>query len=455
MIKAHGARVDVRPHSVAITYSPLLQALGHDSREIPLSEISGVRIQEPTPSVDGWVLLEGPQIIITVSAGHAQSAQELAASISAALGGDADLSTLSKDASASAGVGGMNFVAFDVETANSDWGSICQIGAVRYVDGVATDSVSWLVTPPPGLDTFEPANVAIHGITAADVATAAPFADRLPDFLAFVGDNPLIAHNAQFDFTALLRACEAARIEAPRLLFGCSLLFARAAQLGFENNKLPTVAAGLGVDLTRHHDAVSDAAACGDIAVALARRSGFSGDFLEFCFSQGFTLGILEPGRVYPVLRDRSGAGIALQRKKFGRATGVGASPVAPTPTPTPERRSRQSPAPWSRVATPDEIPNPNPDADPAGELFGQSVTLTGDFAPYEKGDLWQQIADQGAQIGKNVTKKTTILVCGPWASKTSKQKRAEELQEKGQEIAIWDEQRLYGVLGLNEEPPF
>lgn len=443
MIAAHGAHVGVNTSGVEVHYSPLMEALQHSSRTIALSDINGVTLQAPTPVVGGQVLIDGPDFAIAFSPGQHQEAKQLVSAIEAALRGEVPPEI-------SSGIAGFDFVAFDVETANADWGSICQMGAVRYVDGIATESVSWLVTPPPGLDSFDPDNVAIHGITADDVADAPAFPDRLAALIDFVGDLPLVAHNAQFDFTALSRACAASGIEAPTLIFGCTLLMARSAKLGFENNKLPTVAAGLGVELTKHHDATADAAACGDIAVALARRAGYQGAFREFCYSQGFTMGLLEPTRVYPVLRDRSGAGAALQRAKLD---GV---PVKKKSEPdVGVEKPRRGAAPWARVATPDEFPDPNPDADPAGPLFAQNVTLTGDFAPYDKGDLWRRIADHGATVGKGVTKKTTILVCGPWASKTSKQKRAEELIEKGQDIQIWDEQRLYGALGLDEQPPF
>ena len=78
-----------------------------------------------------------------------------------------------------------------------------------------------------------------------------------------------------------------------------------------------------------------------------------------------------------------------------------------------------------------------------------ENVTLTGEFEPHDKGELWQAIARQGAQVGKNVTKKTTILVAGEWATMTSKEKRAHELKEKGQDIEIWPAERLYEALGL------
>ncbi len=138
---------------------------------------------------------------------------------------------------------------------------------------------------------------------------------------------------------------------------------------------------------------------------------------------------------------------------------------AADSPADAGGRPRGRGPAPWQSVATPDVIPEPNPNADPDGVLFGQNVTLSGDFEPFDKGQLWSGMAEQGATVGKNVTKKTTILVAGTWATKTSKQKRAEELMAKGQEIEIWSSEQLYAVLGLDpaaavdpildDEPPF
>lgn len=456
VIAAHGARIDVNPTEVDIRFSPLLTALQHQDLTIALADITDTTLVEPTSVVPGSVTLHGAELSITFSPGQATEARQLVDAIAAAQHGEAP--------PAPHALAGLNFVAFDVETANADWGSICQLGAVRFVDGIATESISWLVQPPAGLNEFDPDNIAIHGITPDQVADASGFPDRLSALIDFVGSDPIVAHNAQFDFTALSRACAASDIPAPTMYFGCTLLLARSLSLGFANNKLPTVAAGLGVDLDKHHDATADAAACGGILVELARRAQHTGSFVDFWYSQGFTLGILEPHRVYPVLKDRSGAGVALQRKKLGlgAASEPALQPVAvPDVAPQeaaaekPKSASRRPSAPWSRVATPDVLPEPNSDADPSGPLFGQNVTLTGDFAPYEKGDLWERIADRGATVGKNVTKKTTILVCGPWTSVTSKQKRAEELIAKGQKLEIWTEKQLYTALGLDEQPPF
>lgn len=96
-----------------------------------------------------------------------------------------------------------------------------------------------------------------------------------------------------------------------------------------------------------------------------------------------------------------------------------------------------RKPAPWQKVATPDEVPEANPEADIDNPIFEQNVTVTGDVEPYDKGEVWDMIAQAGGTVGKNVTKKTTMLVVGEWATMTSKEKRARELKDKGQEIKI------------------
>lgn len=375
---------------------------------------------------------------------------------------------------ASAGIPGFDFVGFDVETANQNWGSICQIGLVRVIDGVEVERASWLCTPPEGMDQFDPSNVAIHGISAEDVAGQPSVAQRIDQLVDFVGDLPLVAHNAQFDATALRDACRAVGRDIPTVMFACTLAQSRAAKLDVANHRLPTLAEKFGVGLDNHHDACEDAAACAGIMVGLARDAGHEGSLMSYVHSTGFSMGVIAPERVTPVLRDRSGAARALQaelahggvvtpRGSNQHSLAADGSPTTAADSSRPgartapsgeQERSARGPAPWQSVATPDTVPEPNPDADPNAPLYGHNVTLTGEFEPFDKGQLWAGIADQGGQVGKNATKKTTILVTGEWATTTTKEKRARELMDKGQEIEIWPAQRLFDALGL-EQPPF
>lgn len=134
-------------------------------------------------------------------------------------------------------------------------------------------------------------------------------------------------------------------------------------------------------------------------------------------------------------------------------------SPTSPG-TGRPDRGGRQGArhsggGDWKRVSTPDVVPEPDLTADADSPVFGQNVTVTGDFDPYSKGEVWDMIAAAGGTVGKNVTKKTTVLVVGTWESVTSKEKRARELNEKGQGIEIWSFDEFLDKIGRPRRPDF
>ena len=466
MITAHGATLTVTNDALVLTPTALAASLSGttSSREVAIGDITD------TTSVpgDAWtrtrvdVQTGAGALAVWFAPGDTEGPAELLQLLDDAKRGEAPAADT---VAGGAGIPGFSFVGFDVETANRRWGSICQIGLVKIIDGEEVDRASWLCKPPAPLAQFEEGNVAVHGITADDVSDAPEVCDRIGEMVEFVGDLPLVAHNAQFDASALRDACLASDVEIPQMLFACTLAQARATKLDVPNHRLPTLAEHFGVELDNHHDACEDAAACAGVMVGLAREAGRTGSLMSFVHDSGFTLGSIDEARVTPVLRDRSGAGRAMQAEQA--AQGGVAAAVKATAAPRgsnqagPAKRASQStspgkkPAPWQSVATPDTVPEPNPEADPNAALYGEHVTLTGEFEPHDKGELWAKIADQGANVGKNVTKKTTILVVGEWATMTSKEKRARELMDKGQDIQIWPAHHLFEVLGLGEQPRF
>jgi DNA polymerase-3 subunit alpha (Gram-positive type) len=93
------------------------------------------------------------------------------------------------------------FIVFDIETTGlyAEMGDrILEIGAIPIVDDeiVSTDTFERLVNP--GID-IPPDITAINRITNEMVRDAASIEDVLPEFLEYVDDYPLIAHNASFD----------------------------------------------------------------------------------------------------------------------------------------------------------------------------------------------------------------------------------------------------------------
>jgi hypothetical protein len=108
----------------------------------------------------------------------------------------------------------MDFVAIDVETANADLASICQIGLARFQNGALVEEWKSLVQPS---DYFDPINVSIHGIDESMVQGAPLFPDLSPVLGGFLNGRVAVSHT-HFDRSALRKSFE----KRPR-----SWLFAR------------------------------------------------------------------------------------------------------------------------------------------------------------------------------------------------------------------------------------
>src|SRR5262244_1594466 len=95
-----------------------------------------------------------------------------------------------------------SFVVVDVETTGLPAGpdTITEIGAVRVERGRLTEQFVSLVNPGKPISRFV---VQLTGITDAMVADAPSVAEVLPRFVEFVGQRPLVAHNAKFDLSHL------------------------------------------------------------------------------------------------------------------------------------------------------------------------------------------------------------------------------------------------------------
>ena len=76
----------------------------------------------------------------------------------------------------------MEFVAIDVETANADMASICQIGIAQFRDGTLAEEWKTYVDPQ---DHFDIMNVSIHGIDEDVVAGSHAPSRRRPRRSAF------------------------------------------------------------------------------------------------------------------------------------------------------------------------------------------------------------------------------------------------------------------------------
>lgn len=191
----------------------------------------------------------------------------------------------------------LDFVAIDWETANGFRQSPCSVGLVRVRDGEVVETLSSLMRPPERYGYFTPANTAIHGLRAEDVADAPQFEDLWPEMLRWIGDLPLVAHNAAFDIGVIQTATRSVGTHCPSLQFGCTLVLARE-HYHLTSYTLDKVAKAARVRLERHHEAAADALAAAQILLTIAeevRATTLDGTF----GAHGITLGTLDG----PVLR--------------------------------------------------------------------------------------------------------------------------------------------------------
>ncbi|MBR4971492.1 MAG: PolC-type DNA polymerase III, partial [Oscillospiraceae bacterium] len=162
------------------------------------------------------------------------------------------------------------FVAFDLETTglSSKNDRIIEIGAVVIKNGHEVDRFQTFVDPGRKL---EKKIIDLTGITDSMLEGAPQIEEVLPQFMEFVGNRVLVAHNSDFD-TGFIRA------ECGRQ--GIAYGFTTADTLILSQNMLPQlskfkldiVANALSLPEFNHHRAADDALTCGMIMARLMKK---------------------------------------------------------------------------------------------------------------------------------------------------------------------------------------
>jgi DNA polymerase III epsilon subunit family exonuclease len=161
------------------------------------------------------------------------------------------------------------FVVFDLETTglSAERCRICEVGAVRVRALEVVDSFESLVNPGVAL----PEQVArLTGLRDQELRRAPSMAGVLRRFLAFAGDDLLVAHNARFDQRFLERQLlmkHGRRLSEPPL---CTAALARRLLEGrLRRVGLASLAHFFGVPTTPCHRALPDAEATAQVLVQL------------------------------------------------------------------------------------------------------------------------------------------------------------------------------------------
>lgn len=284
------------------------------------------------------------------------------------------------------------FVVIDVETANPDMSSICQVGLAVYENGEQVAAHSLLIDPEDEFDEF---NIAIHGITPDQVKGSPNFADVLPEIIDVVRDSVLASYG-HFDKAAVSQACAAYKVELPTSAWLNLHPVVRRAwpdEAAAHGVALAKTSKRLGVKLINHHDAKADAIAAGEIFIKAMEVSGL---------------------------------GVAEWIKRV-------AAPIHPGQG-------------YERHVSTYEV-------NPEGALLGEGIVFTGALGMTRE-QAREAAARLGCVPLSGVSKKTTMLVVGDQdirrlngSEKSSKHRKAEELIHKGHAIRILSESDFQAIL--------
>lgn len=302
----------------------------------------------------------------------------------------------------------ISYVALDVETANEYRRSICSIGLVKFQNGTVIDSFYSLINPE---EYFDPFNTFIHGISEEDVTNSPTFPQIKDKIIDFIGDDIIVAHYAQFDINALKDAYDKYKIPYDNIQYICSYYLSRFALPNKLNYKLNTLSESLNIPLD-HHNALSDATACGLILNHL--------------------LTITDSKTIQELLK----------KHRYNRPGTLGKTSF--------KRQKQKKTYDEIYIVNEDEKKSINTDH----YFYNKYFCFTGKLIKMTRKDAHKQIALLGGIAEKSVTNHTNILVIGEQDLKvvgstgmSTKMKKAQHLLEKGNNIEILTENDFLKLL--------
>ncbi len=280
-----------------------------------------------------------------------------------------------------------------------------------------------LLRPPPPHDYFDPFNVALHGISEADVIDGTTFKELLEELSDGLKSVPVVAHNAGFDMSVIRKTCELLDIPYPEISYYCTLVLARKSFADDPNVvsfKLENLVNLIGLDWNQQHRAEGDATAAGHLATFLMEKHKAT-SLAELAEILGVTPGLMKD-RVDRRCESKNKGSVPLSLEELARRAEA--------------LRQFEGIEQW----------------DPSGDFVGKNVKFTGSFSRL-KSDFEAAIRECGGNPQNKVNKKTHFIVEGSQAAAqemaggSAAQKTAHELKANGQAIEVLDEVEFLRLL--------
>lgn len=277
-----------------------------------------------------------------------------------------------------------SFVAIDFEHLYPAHETACEVGAVKVVDGIIIARYHTTINPPADFCTGRD-NSDIIGFTLPMLANSPAFPEVYDMMVRFIGDLPLVAHNASTERSVLVKCCQHYGLQETLLINGVI-----DTKDIFGGKGLEECCQEQGITLIEHHNPLHD-------AEATARL---------YLVSQGV--------KETPIVR-----GERMSTKRLNQYK---------------EEKDAFDPS-ILQPLTDDEVANKNT------PFFGRVKTVvTGQYTAYPDRNLLKQcIKELGADIDSSVSKNTKILVVGTTGVGPSKLQKAKEYG-----VRIITEEELY-----------
>ena len=149
-------------------------------------------------------------------------------------------------------------IVVDIETTGLDYTKekMVEFAALRLENDKIKDKYQTLINPKQHI---RKSSIAVHGITEEMVADAPTEAEVMPAILEFLGEHPLVAHNAIFDYTFLNEASlRFNNKELTNTRIDSQYMFKEVFP-DIESHGLGALTTKFNVELVNHHRAMDDA----------------------------------------------------------------------------------------------------------------------------------------------------------------------------------------------------
>lgn len=148
-------------------------------------------------------------------------------------------------------------IVLDVETTGLDYKKerIIEFAAVRLENGVIKDKYETLINPQQHI---RKSSMAVHGITEEMVADQPTEEEVMPKILEFIGEYPIVAHNAIFDYNFINEASKRLYGKAIQNQRIDSQFLFKEVYPEFESHGLENLMIKFGVEFDTRHRAMAD-----------------------------------------------------------------------------------------------------------------------------------------------------------------------------------------------------